>query len=734
MKKNSFSFRKDNSGYSFLFVVIGVIFLIAIGAISLTMATSYFMTTTVSKHSSEQFYTTESIVQEIKTGIQESANIKSENAYKEVLETFASVPTQTRDDRYAVMFLRELADSLVGTGVTWDGTTNGVEFVCSLDKIKALTTKPDAVSIAPGKGAIKVVLYNKTCLEKKFHLEVKNLYVNYTDDDGYNSSIKTDIVINVPEYHLGADSTINEIKNYIVITDNKLVVSNSGQHLANMAALLRGNIYAGFLDTNNKSSILVANDLGGSQAIFNSDRIIARGDLEVAHGSDLQIRNREGASGGDLWALDLLLSKTQAYANSKKSTKLDMDNNSFIQNDMIINASRSQVTMKGSYYGYSFNYANTQVTDPSKLKASYSSAVLVNGARTELYTNGLKKMVLAGRSFIEKKNSNLVGISSDIQMGESFAVKGNQVAYLVPTEYIDKKMNPVIDGEEGHVLKDDLLASPIGTYLDQTNPSTENHYSNTMTYFFLKFKDEKSANDYFKEYYYSDEDLNTVVKDSEKTYIVSWNDPTTLKFDASLYLLAGNIVKYNEVQDKTEVQESEYFDNNGKPSQTLLDMGIAKGKEFVSRQLSLLAASNTTAMRLEDEASNDPLVAKKIVDFSKISGTIRRSYTDLGDIVFVDGNTSVSSATNKGIIVATGNVRVDTNFTGLILAGGEVMVEGKVNAINDIVLVKSILKNVEQDKDIRDIFYEIDKLDAKSVTKVSLADYVAYKNWSKNDD
>lgn len=723
---------KDNSGYSFLFVIFGVIFIAAIGVIALTMASNYYITTHVSKKASEQFYTTESIVQEIRTGLQEYANTTSETAYKKAIETYSASSATNRDDQYSIDFLNGLADKLVGTGTTWDGTTNEMTYVCDVDKIKELTTKPDAVNVAPGKTSISVVLYNKTSTEKKFHLTVKDIYVNYTDDEGYNSKIKTDIVVNVPDYHLSGDATINELKNYVVITDNQLDISNSGGHQENMAALLRGNIYAGYLDADNKSSIIINNNMGGSQAKFYSDRIIARGNLDLKNGSDLTIGNREGTSQSDLWLLNILLSKG---SNSSLYTKLNANVNAYIQDDLRIDDKKSDVTLKGSYYGYSYNKGNTQVTDATSLRSYYSSAILINGANTKLDTSELNRLILAGRAFIEKKRSNggvMENITSDIQMGEAFSVKGNQVAYMVPEEYISQKMNPVLDGKVGIVDKSALLASDIGPYLDQSEPSTENHYNTNMTYYFLKFKDENNANEYFKKYY-SDEDNKTILEDSQRTYITSWEVPG-LNLDNSLYLLAGHILRYYSSTGDTDLKETEYFDGLGNPRQNLLNDGIRIGNEFVSRQMSLLAASGTTEMRLEDESDQSPLVSTKIIDFDKITGTISRSYDGIGDIYFVDGDTSVSATTKKGIIVAKGNVEVNENFTGLILAKGKVTVSGKCDAENDIVMIKSILKNVQKDEDIKDIFYEIDKIDSIDTEKVSMSDYVSYKNWSKNDD
>ena len=539
---------KDNSGYSFLFVIFGVIFIAAIGVIALTMASNYYITTSVSKKSSAQFYSTESILQEIRTGLQEYANTTSEKAYTKALETYSVSTSAQRDKKYSIDFLNKLADSLIGTGITWDGTYNMVDlstaeaedelrskledpsdylkfknntgYVVDIDKIKALTTKPEAVDTT----SVKIELYNDNKIKGinpkgEFRLVLKNLSVNYTDSAGYNSKIKTDIVVNVPKYHLSGDATINELKNYIVITDNKLNISNSGEHKTDMATLLRGNIYAGYLSGDDKSSIVVNNDMGGSQAQFFSDRIIARGDLNIKNGSDLTIRGREGSSTSDLWLLDIMLSKG---SNSSKYTKLDSNSNAYIQNDLVVDDKNSRVKLSGSYHGYCFNKENTISTLPAELRSYYSSAILINGASTELDTSGLYSLILAGRAFIEKKRvgdtGNMENITSDIQMGESFSVKGNQVAYMVPEEYINQKMNPVIDGKKGTVDISALQASDIWQYLDSSEPVTENHYNTTMTYFFLKFKDEYNANQYFKKYY-QDEDNKTILQDSAKTYM-----------------------------------------------------------------------------------------------------------------------------------------------------------------------------------------------------------------------
>ena len=722
--------KNNNSGFSFLFVIFGVIFIAAIGVIALTMASNYYITTKVDESSTEQFYTTEAILQEVRTGLGEYANDCAKEAYEETISKFSDTGTQTREEKYSSRFLSLMADKLTGTGDTWDGTENAKSYVCDIQKIKELTTKPDSVDLAPGAGSIGVVLYNKSSAEAKFHMVIKNLYVNYTDEKGYNSKIKTDVILNVPDYHLEGDSTFNELKNYIVITDNILDIKNSGGHQVDTESKMTGNIYAG----NKDDSIIVNDDMGGTKVVLNSDRIITRGDFNIRNGSDVQISNRDGTSTADLWLMNMVLAKSNVPTSNYSVVSANV--NAYVEDDLVIDASNSTLNLKGSYYGYSFNKNNDSST--TDLKSFYSSAMLINGRNTTLNTNGLYKLILAGRAFIEKRGNDIQNsnITSDIQMGESLSVKSNQLAYLVPDEYISTKENPAIEGALASVDTDALLASNIRTFLDSSNPVTTNHLQGEqITYFFLKFKDENNANQYFKKFY-SDEDNKTELERSARTYITSviGDDGVAsgLKLDSSLYLLAGNIINNYKMDGTSEMKEANYFNNLGQPKVDILSDGIIKGKEYVGRQLTLLPHSAST-MRMDDPEEK-PIVTSRIIDFGQISGDKKIVYPELNASIFItDGNTSVTSSIDRGIIVAAGNVTVNKNFEGLIIAKGTVTVEGKVTASNNIVLTREILKQVVKDESINRVFREYKTFDSNTVKKVSVSDYITYKNWSKND-
>lgn len=71
-------------------------------------------------------------------------------------------------------------------------------------------------------------------------LTLKGIKVSYKDEQGYQTDIQTDIVINVPDYRFEGEDTYDQLKNYISISDDQLTIE--GQ--ANVGFI--GNVYAGW--------------------------------------------------------------------------------------------------------------------------------------------------------------------------------------------------------------------------------------------------------------------------------------------------------------------------------------------------------------------------------------------------------------------------------------------------------------------------------------------------------
>lgn len=272
---------EGKEGASFISVIIGVTFLATLGITILTIATRYMSTVIVEKYSSDNFYQTEGILEEVRTGLLEYADTASETAYTDVLENYTK-ESENMKDVYSKKYLSGLATVLRG-GMTYseDDIKNnlGTAVTCSLDVVKKLTKKPDAVQTVPGTNLCFVTNYDD---KTGYTLTIKNLLVDYTDDTDYRSSIQSDIVFQVPDYKFEGDSTLNEIKNYIVINDDQLKVQN-----ANIGTQFIGNVYTGNKDT--------GIDIGTQSLVnFNSKTIISRGNLDAYTGSVLNLNGESG--------------------------------------------------------------------------------------------------------------------------------------------------------------------------------------------------------------------------------------------------------------------------------------------------------------------------------------------------------------------------------------------------------------------------------------------------------
>ena len=214
----------------------------------------------------------------------------------------------------------------------------------------------------------------------------------------------------------------------------------------------------------------------------------------------------------------------------------------------------------GSYYGYgsdsNYNktkYDNTELADPAADPAALdslqnpgddASAILVNGDNATIDLSGLKNLSLLGRSYIGtryNKNNMALRNKVNIPMSESISLKGNQVAYLVPSECIAvwnteathdvwKAKNPMTTEEyQNHIANQ--IGQPGFTECDLTVPLGEGKatiasfgdvtyqkiFSNVkgLVYFYIVM-DGNNANEYFKTFLNDTGNMNTLTNYADR--------------------------------------------------------------------------------------------------------------------------------------------------------------------------------------------------------------------------
>lgn len=711
-------------GYSLISVIIGILFLSAIGVLVLTVANQYMIAVNVDHQASDHFYQTEGILEEVKTGLLEYAGDAGETAYKEVMENYTGKKGNRRES-FSQTYISQIASKLLGHSYHWEDDKIGEKQGCDIHSVKSLTKVPDAVTTVKGTNLEFVI---NDADDTGYSLTLKNMLIDYTDEADYRSSIQTDICMTVPDYKFEGDSTLEEVKDYIVISDDALKVTGNDNATG---VTFRGNVYTG----NREAGIEIA---GKNAASFYSPTIISRGSLELLGGSRASLSGESDA--GNLWLQNIRIKPFGADSDSTLQTTLDLNMNAYIANDLDIESNNSVVTLSGKYYGYSYNEENNDAV--SAARSDYSSAILINGLNTTLKAKNLDKLILAGRTFVSRNDEDGNAGISDIMMGESIAVKSNQLAYLLPDAYIvgateGEGHNPVVRGEAVTIDKEALLASDIGQYLDEKEPYTAN-YSNTGGYvfYYLKFKDGKSANAYFQQYYQgTNEDDGEVISNKDqldekaKSYI-STVDSTNMKFSSELFLVAGNVIHNYYAAGGSSIQTDNYYDNAGSPNSELLADGRQMGQNYVGYQLSLLASGSTGSMRLADDAQ--ALVADRIIDFSQLSGTLNKLDESSGARIYAtDGDYIVDGSMKRGMIIAGGDVEVRSDFQGLILAKGTVTTtRSNLQLASDMALVGKLLDFAKEDDELAGIFYGWNGKQVQNPT--SLSECISYQNWQKN--
>lgn len=120
--------------------------------------------------------------------------------------------------------------------------------------------------------------------------------------------------------------------------------------------------------------------------------------------------------------------------------------------------------------------------------------MMVNGKSSHLDIKGLNYLLLAGRTFISRK---LDASNEDILMGESISARTNQLAYYVPLEYVSGDGRS-LDQEVCGIYR--ISESTLKGYLNSSRQVVPYYFPGGV-YYYLNFNSEKSANDFFSDYY-----------------------------------------------------------------------------------------------------------------------------------------------------------------------------------------------------------------------------------------
>lgn len=643
----------------------------------------------------------------------------------------------------------------------------------------------------------------------KNEIIVNNVVIDYKAKkatDTYFANVTVDLNIAYPDMVVDFSSTkrLNDFKNFAFIADGDVKVNASTR---NITANVNAGIYAG-----NNISISSGTGIGALNvgSFINSEgttvraNVVARNDL-VLTGSQTSATDagriaKLSLMTTDLWVENLVTDKQPGLLNKDITAGAEIlingDCKSFIADDLNIEGKNSIVTIGGEYYGYSYDGFTTES------QHKQSSAIIVKGAGSKLSLGSdavtLKRLIIGGHSYVDYDRYDSAIL--DYMTGESLSFEVDQELYLVPAKYIGINYeNPVSNPMPKVVWDTDLpaaIAAGAATTEDATddvqlinmagffaydegllNPSEPyivKEIGDDMTYVYLNFKDKASAAKYiegvlnekapelenkldkFIKELLSDDVMASgavSIADGVEMYtagVLMETDGTSVNLtyggDISQGELGVNYVDYaNRYKILTQLLVPLSFEHNG--SRYVVDDIDNALKELKEYEVdnddmveSKAASANVVDWELVTRSQYNYQTPTKILSATTYGMALTK--------VAIDGDYVVPDDVFGGIIIATGDVQLSHDFTGLIIAQGNIIVTADATVTTNDAMIESLITyeykytdNSSPDMDVpfKNYFYaykstgENGSEDVK-IESLGYDDMIRLDNWRKYDD
>jgi hypothetical protein len=645
----------------------------------------------------DSFYSAEGVLDQICLGLQGDVSEAIDGAYNTVMQRYASESEEERTATFANSYVNTLRNRLrydkenpVVGGVTYEA-----EMLCDRSKLEGYISKdvlPQTKIYPAGDEDAECFVLTTTTAG----LVIEDLVVEYTDEKGYLSVIQTDIALSIPDMNLINSEEIPDLFSYSIIGNGGISITKSGTKIA-------GNVYAGSAHVLDPSKVSASDyeslvvPTGASVDFSGADYVIADGDISVSGTvgeNDALVTDARG----ELWARNLTVSG--AYAGLLGTT--------YLSDDMVLSGKNANVYFSagtgdaqtlGNFFGY-----GTSTTD-----ANASSAIIINGTDAVLDLSGVGTMAVGGYAYIG--TSKIGSNSSDIQLGESIAVKGDQIAYLVPAECIATadgtsmlSQNPISVGDYENFLNlmedqeqtttyrlvDESVTikktrKKLSRYLGSKTvsdaytmivvPSKTGEHEDGLVYFYLNL-DADMATQYFQDYYSTN---STKLTNYTKFYTKGIQ---ALGENAQIYT-AGTYAQYTDGDASVSYAVGDDPVNGGLGNcpyiyEALTTKLITAYAELSTEEIGKTVFSNLISVEeLKNFLSTCP--GKKFETSVETANGGKMTLVLVNNVggsayCHTDGNEK-----NSYLIIATGDVNVEANFVGTILAGGKVTVQNSAN-------------------------------------------------------
>ena len=495
------------------------------------------------------------------------------------------------------------------------------------------------------------------------------------------------------------------------------------------------------------------------------------------------------------WADDLVMSKYKFKSDAMASLNnvmggsgnigsggtLSLKGNAYIKDDLTLEGNNAKVTLNGNYYGFG---------DGST--AEESSAIILNGKNSKLDMTALERLMLGGNAYVQTSrvtydvSATQTYNAFDILTGNSLAVKSDQIVYLVPAECVGVNGNEVkvgknpmnkkeydawMDYESKRLAGDanyanyqlvsltkeaDILGKALGEYDLNSTIGYKTVFrtinGDTLCYLYLDLTQNGAAN-YYKDYYYKAEtrmnryittyknqilmDLSSMANMSSRGTILTYSE------DAGDISLLQNTINETTTSEEMDAIKDEYFEY---------------GERFKRMKAKLTTEESEVSVTEIDKTVYENVINTTVMDGLTANTPVEEAYAvDNTKAVFINNRGYSPYEYNDEeicVIVATGDVVLKKNFSGLLIADGKVYIESGVNQIEpNKTEVLRVLRRRESDAHGNEIpqapdalslmtkyfrngnLYSMDtKLSGdvtNSMSGQTMGDLIVFENWAK---
>lgn len=754
MKMDTNNRKKKNQGSTIIIVVVAMAFVGILATVVLSMSVTNFQMKNVNREAKANFYSAESVLDEIKTGLQKDYGDVLSETYTSIMKNYNDLSVDSRNYVFKQEFMKNYITRLGGTYSTGTEVKLGTYDITYFDKY-ILSSHGTNVVISSSVPTLEWRLDSKNYDNQ--YIKLSNFKVSFTDDKKYETSITTDFRMQVPNVKFDATGSIPPFTEYAVIADDQLKVDQ-------LTGKINGNVYAG------DDGILVNG--GGANLSIYANRVITKGTIASSAHGKLMINDTDGndaTNKTEIWAKDI-----ETMFNATSGASMNLFGSFYIKDDLTMNAPDSAVKLTGKYFGYGYS------ADVPK----DSSSIIANRMNSTLDLSAIEDIFVAGRAYITPEEIGIAGADPDehasvtgvpVRTGEAITTKASQVVYLLPKDSIVREVdgkqeivgqNPVCftGDEDAYALqrikvnlnyelpfaKEGGGKYHLKDFMNDTITYVDHDTTNVIVYYYPKFISDELANEYFK-LCYNDATYKQMLDSIMKEFNTTIIPPANLNINSGRKTYAGNVLfsKPDELSANLVMKENSVDaslpEQYRKESDNLAEQYDALCKKLVR------STEEYSSTDLKDTMYENLIVESDGADHSKgllgILGTNRTQeqlVTNAGTYTLVNNRDSAAFVIKDGtfnndipsdqarIVIATGDVVVKKDFRGLIISDGTVEIQDGAKITADPLNVFNIICNSQLKSVFRDFEMFGYYLTNEDYDTVNIADMITFDNWRKN--